>query len=225
MSGTVKSMEAWSYTALKNFETCPKRYYHYNRIKDIKEPEGPAIIEGKALHDHFAARLLRSVPLPLGFGQFETMLTKIAAAPGTLHVEQKLAITSTFAPVAFFGKGVWCRTVIDMAKVETDKAMVIDWKTGRFSEDETQLKLMAAVLMAHVPAIQRVKAALVFVNYGQVAELIIAREDLVEVWNELLGRLRAMYAADALQTYMPKPSGLCKRYCAVVSCPHHGRGG
>ena len=37
---------SWSYTKLKNYETCPKRHFHYDVRKDIKEPEGEARREG-----------------------------------------------------------------------------------------------------------------------------------------------------------------------------------
>ena len=33
---------AWSYSKLKNFETCPKRSWHLDVARDIKEPEGEA---------------------------------------------------------------------------------------------------------------------------------------------------------------------------------------
>lgn len=215
---------AWSYSALKNFETCPKRYLHYNVLKDVVEPESTQLAEGNRLHDVFAKRLSKGAGLPLGYAQFESMLARIAAAPGTLSVEQKLAITGDFQPVGFFGKGVWARSVIDAVVVSGTTAVVFDWKTGKPSVDETQLAIMAGTIFVHQPQVTRVKAALVFVHHQHTEPAEYVREDQASIWNEIIPRVRALQKAIATQEYPPRPSGLCKKYCAVVSCPYYGRG-
>lgn len=222
-STTVVPGFSWSYSQLKNFETCPKRYYHYNVAKDIKEPETDQLREGNALHKHFENRVLHNTPLPLGYGQYEKMLAKVLSAEGKTYGEQKLAMTGEFQPVAFFGRNVWFRTVLDCAKVRDTTAVVFDWKTGRPSHDITQLQLMAATLFCHVPGLQRVKSALVFVGHGIVEPAEFVRSDLTEIWSEILPRVARVAKARAATDYPPTPSGLCKRYCAVTSCPHQGR--
>lgn len=214
----------WSYSVLKNWETCPKRYYHYNVEKDVTEPNTPQLQEGNNLHKHFENRVKLNTPLPLGYGQYEGLLANVVAAPGQTYAEQKLAITSSFAPVAYFGKAVWFRTVIDCAKVDGPNATVLDWKTGRPSPDVTQLQLMSATLLHHQPAVKRVKAALVFVGHDHIERGEYVREDLTEIWAEILPRVKKVETARQTQEFPPKPSGLCKKYCAVTSCPFHGRG-
>ena len=226
MSTTVEQRPfAWSYSQLKNFETCPRRYFHYNVEKDVVEPETDQLAQGNALHKHFEARLLKGTPLPLGFGMYEKLLAKVIAAPGDLYGEQKLAITRDFEPAAFFGRGVWLRTVADAAKVQGERAVIFDWKTGKPSDDETQLKLCAATMFAHAPEVQRVRAALIFVAHNATTQAEYLREDLPEIWAEILPRVRAMEKARRDKEYPPRPSGLCRRYCAVQSCPYHGKGG
>ena len=216
---------AWSYSQLKNAETCLKRWFHYNIAKDVTEPETQQLRDGNALHRHFEARLAYNTPLPLGYGMFERALASVIAAPGETHTEQKLAITGAFEGSTYFDKKVWFRTVIDCVKVRGDRASVLDWKTGKPNADHTQLQLMAATLFIHMPALQRVRAALVFVNYGsETSAAEFLREDMPEVWNEILPRVRVMQDARAAQEYPPKPSGLCKKYCAVTSCEYYGRG-
>ncbi len=216
---------AWSYSALRNFETCPRRYYNYNVAKHVKEPEGPQLLEGKRLHEVFEARIKQAAPLPLGYGQYEGMLARFVGAAGVTYAEQKLAITSSFQPSAYFGKQVWFRTQVDAAKVRPDGvATIIDWKTGRPSMDMTQLQLMSAAMFIHQPAVMRVKAALVFLNHETAERAEFTREDQAEIWGEILPRVRAVEKARQTQEYPPIPSGLCKKYCAVTSCPYHGRG-
>jgi hypothetical protein len=210
---------------LKAYETCPKRWFHYSIKKDVVEPKSQALIEGDALHKHFQDRLTLGTPLPMGYGQYEGILSKFLHAPGATYAEQKLAITSDFQPTAFFNRDVWMRTVIDAAKVREDQATVLDWKTGKPSDDITQLKLMAAAIFVHEPSVQRVKAGLVFVAYGQTERAEFVREDQAEIWGEILPRVRALTEARRREEYPPKPSGLCRRFCAVTSCQFCGKGG
>lgn len=214
---------AWSYSVLRNFETCPKRYWHYNVQKDVVEPQSSMLVEGNNLHKVFEDRL-KGKPLPLGYTMYESLLARIIAADGTTYAEQKLAMTSAFTPVAYFGKDVWFRTQIDCTKHNGIKATILDWKTGKVAQDITQLQLMAATLFCHVPEVQRVTAALVFVNNDHIEPATFTREDLPEIWGEVLPRVKLVEKARQAMEFPPKPSGLCKRYCAVTSCPYHGRG-
>lgn len=223
-STTVVPGFAWSYSQLKNYETCPKRYYHYNVAKDVHEPETDQLRDGNALHKHFENRVKHGTPLPLGYGHYEGLLSRIIGAPGVTYAEQKLAMTSAFTPVAYFGKGVWYRSVLDCTKVNGPVAHTFDWKTGKPSQDMTQMQLAAATLFCHQPDLQRVKVALVFVGHGQVEPAEFVRENLTEIWGDILPRVKQVERARQTMEFPPKPSGLCKKYCAVMSCPYHGRG-
>ena len=220
---TVVSGFSWSYSQLKNFETCPKRYYHYNVLKDVKEPESAQLIEGNNVHKALELRIKNNESLPLGMGQYEPMMARLAAAPGKIYSEQKLALTSTFQPTAYFNRQAWFRTVIDYAAINPPNAVILDYKTGKVAEDTTQLQLMAVTLFAADPKVDRVKAGLMFLAHDQIEREEYVRDDVMEIWGEILPRVRAVEKARASKEYPPRPSGLCKRYCAVSSCPHHGR--
>ena len=215
---------SWSYSQLKNFETCPKRYYHYNVAKDIVEPQSQQLADGNALHKAFELRIKNGTPLPMGMAMHEGLLARIVGAQGQVYAEQKLALTSSFTPSTYFGKAVWFRTQIDATVVNGDRAAVFDWKDGKPKDDTTQLQLMAATLFHHQPNVQKVSSALVFVSHGETVPATYLREDLTEIWGEILPRVKLVEKARATQEYPPKPSGLCKKYCAVVSCPYHGKG-
>ena len=216
---------AWSYSHLKNAETCLKRYYHYQIAKDVVEPETEQLREGKALHHAFEMRIKYGTQLPLTWARHEPMLTKIINAPGQTYAEQKLALTSSFTPTGYFAKNCWFRSVSDCTKDDGLSALVLDWKTGKPAEDLTQLQLMSLTLFAVKPGLQRVKAALVFVNYDHVEPAEFTRSQVTGLWAEILPRVNMLAHARQTQEFPPRPSGLCKRYCAVVSCPHHGIGG
>lgn len=223
-STTVVPGFAWSYSQLKNYETCPKRYYHYNVAKDVVEPSTPQLDEGNALHKAFELRVKNGTPLPMGLAYHEPFISKLANAQGAVYAEQKLALTSSFTPVSFFGKGAWFRTVADYTCVNGKLAVIIDYKTGKPSEDLTQCQLLAATVFTHQPEVQRVRTALAFVNHNHIEPAEFVREGLTEIWGEILPRVKVVERARATQEYPPKPSGLCKRYCSVTSCPYYGKG-
>jgi hypothetical protein len=214
----------WSYSRLKNFETCPRRHWHYDIAKDIGEPETVQVADGHDAHKAFELRIRKGQALPLPLLQHEPIMQKLAALPGEIYAEQKLALTAEYKPVDFFGKGVWFRTVVDFCNINSGVAAVIDYKTGKPGPDVTQLQLMSATVMHYDRRVQRVKARLLFMNHDHAERAEFVREDLPEIWSEVLPRVANLRMAVETQEFPPKPGGLCKRYCAVVSCPYHGRG-
>jgi hypothetical protein len=214
----------WSFSALSAFSTCPKRFFHYNVIKDIQEPESAALREGSEMHKAFENRVRDGTRLPLPYVQHEPLLTKLIEAPGTTYAEQKLGLTRDFKPAGFFSNNVWFRTVIDFCKVRPKSAVVIDFKSGKVTEDETQLSLMAATIMHHEPEIAEVKTAFLFANRDTLITRNFQRDDLDTIWGGILPRVAKLEEASKREEYPPKPSGLCVKYCAVTSCPHHGTG-
>jgi hypothetical protein len=216
---------AWSYSKLKNFETCPKRHYHYDIARDVKEPESAELQFGNALHKAYASRLAKGIPLPATFARAEPMLARLASAPGKKYVEQKWAIGSTFQHAPWSGPAAWFKTIVDFGLHRPDQQVIsiFDWKTGKVKEDTTQLKLMAAVSFIHFPTVQRVKAALLFTEHDHVEKEEYVRADQREIWSEMLPRVKELRAANEQHNFPPKPGFLCRKWCAVVSCPHHGR--
>ncbi len=223
VTGVTTEGFSWSYSALKNFETCPRRYYAYNVAKDVKEPESDALKQGHAVHQAFDLRVSKGVELPMGMSMHERMIGKLASAPGAIFTEQKLALASDFSPSKFFSRAAWFRIVLDYTNVQEATAVVVDYKTGKPSEDLTQLQLSAVTVFAHTPKVQKVKAALAFVAYDQIERAEFLREDITEIWGEILPRVRKLVDARQTQNYPPKPGGLCRRWCAVTSCPFHGK--
>jgi hypothetical protein len=213
---------SWSYSALKNFETCPRRYYAYSVAKEVREPESDELRRGHQVHAAFRARVSEGAKLPLGMGMHEPLLAQLADAPGEVHTEQKLGLSVNLAPASW--STAWFRVVIDYANVREDgSATVIDYKTGRPNDDTTQLDLSAVTLFAHDPRVERVKAALLFVAYEQLERVTYTRAQTMEIWDGILPRVRQLADARQAQDYPPKPGGLCKRYCAVRSCAFCGK--
>jgi hypothetical protein len=212
----------WSYTAVKNFETCPKQYYHRSVAKDVKEPESEALSFGKALHDHFAKRLgPKKTPMPFGFGAYEKWATKVEemADGAPIMTELEIAVTRDFKPTAWLAKDVWFRAKLDVLIDFGDSAVVLDWKTGKIDTDAPQLGLFAAAAFVERPTLKSVMTGYVFLKEDHVADAVHTPESQVEFWNGMLPRVKALENAWSTSSWPASPSGLC-RWCPVSHCPH-----
>src|SRR3954463_259124 len=86
----------WSYSKLKNFETCPKRHLHLDILKDVKEEDSDQLTWGNYVHKALADRISKGTNLPKGMEDYETWCEKISQTDDPentqIMVEQKLAI-------------------------------------------------------------------------------------------------------------------------------------
>lgn len=240
---------SWSFSSLNNYRTCPKRYYHYNVRKDVKEPENENMRWGFQVHDAMAKRIIRSTPLPSTMPYekwIDWALTNTDRTVTTIKAESKAAITENWEPCEFFDriKPVWFRTVLDVVKVRPmpeggKAARIIDWKTGRKpgeDDDKEQAKAMqqletsATAMFIHDPDITVVRVQLAYLQDGDPptekdwTQRDIQRTDLPKIWGRILPELNEMKRSIATTDFPTNPTGLCKRHCAVTSCPYHGKG-
>lgn len=218
---------AWSFSRLKNFETCPKRHYEIDLVKSVSEPKGQALDWGSYVHDKMAARCgEKRVPLPSDVEMYEPWAVKIIGStpPDNIFVEQNLTITSSFTPTGNFDKDAWLRVKCDLYKVVGDVALAVDWKTGKIVEDSVQLALTAACLFYKHPELNAVKCMYVWFKEDAESSETFYRDDLPSIWRSIWPRIEAMELAHKHTDYPAKPSGICVNFCAVKSCPHNGKG-
>jgi hypothetical protein len=218
---------AWSFSKLKNFEVCPKRHYHIDIQKDIKEDESDQLEWGNFVHKHMAERIKKSTALPEAMKHFEKWIDKVIAPIGddektVILVEQKYAINKDFGATTFFDKSAWFRSIADVLKINGPVALLIDWKTGKIVEDSQQLALSAACVFAHYPRLQAIRSEFIWLKEDATTRVDIRRKDIVQVWRDLWPRITALEEAYNTNNYPPKRNRYCKRWCPVTTCPYHG---
>lgn len=214
---------AWSYSKLKNFETCPKRSWHLDHAKDIREEESEQLAYGNTLHKVLAEAISGKAPLPKHFSNMKPWVDKVTGVGnGTILVEQQLAITKDFGPTEWFGKDAWYRGIADVIKIVGPVAAVLDWKTGKIIEDGVQLALMAACVFAHHPDIQKIRTEFIWLKEDAVTRADFSRNDMAKVWAGVLPRVQMLENALTTSTFPAKPSFLCRKWCPVETCAHHG---
>lgn len=210
-------MPSHSYSSVKDFQGCQRRYKLVRIDKKYQSQATEATLYGTAVHSAFEHYIRDGVPLPEAFAKYLRFVEPLAKLPGEIHCEKKLGITSDFQPCEFFGDNVWMRGIPDFLAVnhETGIARVGDFKTGKSSRyaDTSQLELMAAMVMIHYPAVQKVKGALLFVVVPDVIKAEYTRAQLPDILSKWAGYTGQIEEATV---WNPRPSGLCK-FCPVGS--------
>ena len=214
---------AWSYSKLKNFETCPRRHKAIDLDKKFKEEESDELLWGNQVHKALADYIGKDKPLP---DKFKDALQPYAdmgkRISGTRFVEQQYAIRKDFSKTTYFAKDVWFRGIADVVGVRGPVAIVLDWKTGKIVEDSVQLTLTAACIFAHFPEVRAVRTEFVWIKHGATTRVDVQRSGMPAFWAGVLPRVHVMKLAADSNNYPAKPSGLCRRHCVVTSCEHCG---
>lgn len=220
----MKKQFAWSYSRLKAFEVCPKKYFHTMVSKDFVEPEDENLRYGNKVHKALELRVAHGKKLPIDLSHLEPVADKFAKAQGVKLVEQKLAITKDYNPTGWFDPDVWFRAIIDLAIVNPPKAVIVDYKTGKMSPDFTQLNLAAATFFLHDKDTEQARVMFYWTKNKKPTSSTLLREQLPQVWSDVLPRVKKLETAHGTTDFPARPSGICKRYCPVKACPHWGVG-
>lgn len=216
---------AWSYSSLKKFQQCPKQYYHVRVLKNVIEPTTAAMTYGNRFHK--AAELYVKEGKALG-PEFEfatPTLDKLAGMKGTILPEQKMALNANLEPCKWRSNEAWWRGIADLLILNGERAKVLDYKTGKSTQyaDKGQLELMALAVFKHYPDVKHVKAGLLFVLCNEFITEEYSIDDVPQLWNKWLSEYSILHKAYEVDTWNPKPSGLCKAHCPVTECIHNGR--
>ena len=217
----------WSYSSIKLFEQCPRKYYHLKIVKDVVEPETEALLYGSRFHEAAEKYVRDDEPLPLYFTFAKQTLDNLKQIPGERLCEYEMGITKDLEPCEFNAPDVWYRGIADLLIIDREKgeARVVDYKTGKSAKyaDPEQLELMSLCVFKHFPEIRRVKAGLLFVIANALVKSQYNAEQQEFLWTKWSDRNKRLAFASESDTWNPKPSGLCRKHCAVLTCSHNGR--
>jgi RecB family exonuclease len=223
----MKKIPAWSFSSIKTFDQCPKKFYHLKVAKDFQEDQtADHLLYGTRFHEAAEFYVRDNTPLPPEFNYALATLDMLKAMPGTKLCEYEMGLTENLAPCGFKSPDVWWRGIADLIILQEDgTARVIDYKTGKSAKyaDKGQLELMALAVFKHFPDVKRVKAGLLFVVAGEFPKAEYSRDDEPKLWQKWLTDHGKMKKAYETGVWNPRTSGLCRRHCVVLSCPHNGR--
>jgi PD-(D/E)XK nuclease superfamily len=215
-------MIAWSFSALKTFSNCPRKYNEVNRLKRFKDT-GFEANEGITVHQHLENAVKHNTPIPAPYSHYQRMIDALTAIPGQKQPELKMTFTAQMQPTSWFGKDAWLRYAADLLIVDKDskKAHLVDYKSGKAKYADTeQLKLGAICTFSMHPDIQTVKGALIFTGEEKLIRACYSRENVQRYWEPFMTTYQQLITAVNTDSFAPRKNGLCSR-CPVTSCEYH----
>ena len=218
-------MTSWSFSSIKTFAQCPKKYYHIKIAKDVANEGGDAANYGKKMHLAAEEFIRDGKPLPKDFKFLQPIMDAFNALPGKKHCEIELGVTRegfNYAPCDFDDPAHWWHGVADLVVINGKKAKSVDYKTSKNAKyaDIRQLDLIAAGLFLKYPELEVIDSALAFVISGDFVRKIHKRQMLLNYLNVMEPELQRLNAAKASKVWNPVSSPLCK-FCPVKSCAHN----
>jgi RecB family exonuclease len=219
------TMPAFSYSSIKTFEQCPKKYYHLKEARDVHDEPGEAANYGSAVHlaaEHFVTE---GKPIPPKYSFMSDIVAALTAFPGERHAEVKLGLRKeddgTFTACDFDDPDAWYRGIADLLIVNGITAVSVDYKTGKSSRyaDLKQLDLLAGAVFTHFPEVMVIKSALIFVVAGDLVDKTHVRTEKSQYLSVFDEQLRRLATARRTGVWNTKDGPLCG-WCPVESCPH-----
>ena len=215
----------WSYSSIKTFDQCPKKYYHLRIAKDVKDSGSEATMYGQELHKAAEDYIKADTPIPPKFKFVTPVVDSVKNIPGDKHCELKLGVKKTptgYEPCGFYDKDVWWRGISDVVVMQGDMAYSLDYKTSKNAKyaDLKQLDLVAAALFTHFPHLKKIKSALAFVvsnEFVQKEHFWELRDSYFSTFDPELDRLAAAQETGVWNT---NTGPLC-RFCPVTTCEHN----
>lgn len=221
------SIAPWSFSKIKSFEQCPKKFYHLKVAKDYKEPETEAMLYGTAVHEAAEEYVRDGKPLPPEYMYIKAPIDALCAKQGEKLCELEMGLTADLEPCGFFDDDCWYRGIADLVIVDKENklAWVIDYKTGKNTRyaDKGQLELMALCVFKHFPEVETVRGGLLFVVCNELIKDTYEVDKSGEMWEKWLADYNRMEQAYKNDVWNAHQSGLCKRHCIVTECVHNGR--
>lgn len=218
---------AWSFSSIKTFDQCPKKYYHLKVARDFQEDHtAEHLLYGTRFHKAAELYIKDDADLPPEFNFAKGVLDNLKSMRGQKFCEYEMGLTENLTPCSFNAPEVWWRGIADLIIIDDNgTARVLDYKTGKSAKyaDKGQLELMTLAIFKHFPEVVRVKAGLLFVIANAFPKASYHRDDEAKLWEKWLTDYTRMKRAYENDVWNPRPSGLCKKHCVVLSCPHNGR--
>jgi len=215
-----------SHTALDTFKTCPQQYRAKYITKEVKFEQTTATLLGDRMHKALESRIRDGIMLPTEFAHLEPMVAKVLEFPGIRYVEHKLAFNDNGVPIPYWDKNGYFRGAADLMVFDQEKGYlrIFDWKSGKPRANKDQLDRMALAAYQCIKGVKKIRAAFVYPLLAAPVQAETYHDtDMPRLMQLLQHDIKRVDTAIELNQFPPSPSGLCKQWCDVLSCPFNGR--
>lgn len=218
---------AMSFSRLNTFEQCEAKFDYLYVSKVVKDEFGEASAYGDRVHKTLEAYGKREIDTDnLTLEQSQTVKRwgplvdfLLAKTDGVVLFEEKLTVDNQLKQVDWYSKSAYIRAIVDLLIIDGDTAYCFDYKTGKQKDDDTQLKLFAAMVMWVYPQVKTVKTAYLWLMTNKKTSALYTRKDLDKLWATLRKRFDKVAITVDAGYFQPTPSGLCGYCPAKKICP------
>lgn len=197
-----------SYTSLSTWLTCPAKYNAIYIDKRVKRGTSPALERGLQTHERLQMAVRTGVE-PEGLRLPPKLIQSLHAAQAEtevcLRIREDGSPTTDKAASALVG-------YLDVLLQHQNRALCIDWKTGKFRPDMFQADVYRTLVEAH-HATTSFEFAWVYTDLGRVHTVCPDAGATARVAS-------VMWQVEADDKFRPIPGPLC-RWCPVHECRYN----
>jgi len=207
-------MKPWSYSSLKDFEGCPKRYHALRVAKTHKQDDTAEYLTwGNSVHKHLEDRVNIKTPLPDFLADMEPIIAALESRGRLMIAELEFAFRKDWTPCGYWDPDCWTRGKIDIVCLGSVEADILDWKTGKRRPDFGQLEYYAICL--YILGYKSINAYFAWTKTKEFDSTYIDENILrhaKQLFTDKAARLERAFETDE---WPAKTSVLCA-YCPVV---------
>lgn len=205
-----------SFSRMDQFRSCPKKFFELTVKKSVPFKQSESMRAGEVIHKILEEAVSYGKAPPPGYEKYAPLAAAVRAAPGETFTEVRLTIDRSGAPCGYNDwDNAYIRAIVDVMKIRNDVAWAGDWKTGKRTFDELQLKTTAGVIFNHYPDVNTVATQYIFTEEKSVDEpTIYRRADLARIWAEPLDIMNQIQEANRTKTWPARPSKRGPPFCA-----------
>lgn len=231
----LKLPDAWSYSRLADYETCPARFA-YKYIIKIPEAENENFIRGNKVHKIAEQYVQREGPyagaqwdavVPQEIASFGGLFQLIRGDSTGVFTEQQWAFAADWSVTGWFAKPpakpAWVRNIIDLGINHGDGHItLIDHKTGKkYDTNQEQVEQFGMSALLRFPDVQTVETRLWYLDSGEEVKSGTGRKDLPFITRDMLPSLKAKWKARVEpmfndRQFAPRRNSKCK-WCPFSS--------
>jgi len=215
-----------SFSKINLYRTCPTQWKAKYFDKSVEFKPTEATIYGTELHAE-AEQCIKENRNPVErFEVLQPYLDSIRKFKSKyVTAEQEFAITKDLTPTGFWDDNAWLRGKLDVLVHQEDKAQVLDWKSGKAKpKDFDELRCFSLLTFCNLPEIEKTKNTYIWLkkDHPPTSE-IVERSRVQELASDLAETIDQIENSVMFDQWKMRVSGLCGKWCDVVSCPKNGR--
>jgi hypothetical protein len=210
-----QAITAWSYARYRDWKKCAK-FFYFKHVMKLKEPSSKAMERGSEIDKLASVFTMGKAtdPCPPELAKFETEFRAVQKIPSRA-TQTEWAWNQQWHPVDWFAPDCWFRAKTDITwlDVKSNRANVVDVKTGKVSEaygDQMEVYDLAGLLS--YPKARDVVSDLWFLDHGVIMPQetkVTPMADLPKLKKKWEKNVAPMFAD---QAFKENPGNACT-YC------------